>query len=190
MDYYATAHGNVAVLICIDAYAPGIVSSHMAISSLREDKRPHVILVPSYNRSRKLLRSAQILSQLTNTVVVYINAMGGLDEHVGDDMRAQVFVSGLALEKWRTQLEAADAMHRATNGSWAPKFEMPLPMSLQDFSDKFQAAQGIRRVPINDHVTRWEIPNEFPAEAANMMDRKMPAVHRCLIANAPDDDVQ
>ncbi len=83
ITYYETNLGVIGVLICIDAYSPNILFS--LINSRRADqtmahpdgekmrKRLDYIIVPAYNRSRKLYYACQVLSLMCETIVVLVD---------------------------------------------------------------------------------------------------------------------
>jgi hypothetical protein len=97
LSYFGTSIARIAVLICVDAFDPG-VSLAMFAGSQGAD-RIDMILVPSYNPSRRLVYSCQQLSYLANCVVVYVNAMATAPHE-----KAEVFLSGIPLRTWRSQL--------------------------------------------------------------------------------------
>lgn len=72
--YYETVLGNIAVLICVDAYSPAVLMSALASRAIRGRDQIDFILVPSYNESPKLYYSCQVLSLLSGSVVVLADA--------------------------------------------------------------------------------------------------------------------
>lgn len=69
---FKTVFGNILVLICADAYDPTIVLEVFSHSAL-EDERADIILVPAYNMSPKFERMCQLLSLLSDSVVVMLD---------------------------------------------------------------------------------------------------------------------
>jgi len=80
-NYYDTALGRIAVLICVDAYNPTVIFSLLdqkiynpANSFDALSDRIDFILVPAYNFSPKLYYSCQILSLLCRCTVLLVDA--------------------------------------------------------------------------------------------------------------------
>lgn len=87
--------GRVAVLICSDAYDPSIIFELFARSQ-EADEKPDFIVVPSYNDSGKFPELCQVLSFMTNTVVVMVDAHDGDNKYCG---KAQIWACGIPAEE-------------------------------------------------------------------------------------------
>jgi hypothetical protein len=74
LDIFRTFVGNVAILICSDAYDPNIISEMVLNSGPTDPMRVQFFIVPAYNQSDKLVRSCQVLSYFTNSSVLYCNS--------------------------------------------------------------------------------------------------------------------
>ncbi|MEM1052542.1 MAG: hypothetical protein AAGI28_10650 [Pseudomonadota bacterium] len=70
---YNTVLGRVAVLICSDAYDPTIILE-IAAKCADPNLRPNYILVPSYNASLVFPDLCQILSFVTRSIVILVDA--------------------------------------------------------------------------------------------------------------------
>jgi predicted amidohydrolase len=177
--YFATSLGKVAVLICMEAFDPAMVMSVFANSS--SYNRLDVILVPSYNRSRKLLRSCQQLSSLANCIVVYVNALG-----IARHDKAQVYLSGVSLGTWREQLQYVKAMVLSKKRLDRRMFES-IP-GVRNLRKLIHLASIGRDIQIKDigpgpELKSWAIPLGFAAEAAGVMRTKHPVNRGRIIAS-------
>ncbi|MCP4079314.1 MAG: hypothetical protein GY743_03630 [Planctomycetaceae bacterium] len=76
ITYYDTCLGNIAVLICVDAYNPSVIFS--MINQRRNHRKDFIdyIIVPSYNSSPKLYYACQVLSLLCQCSVLLVDACG------------------------------------------------------------------------------------------------------------------
>lgn len=79
-DIFYTPIGAIAVLVCYDAYDPDIFLSAVRLFRQSEDTdsrfvhgKVDIFLVPSFNKSRKLVEMCRRLSQETESVVVYLS---------------------------------------------------------------------------------------------------------------------
>ena len=177
--YFATSLGKVAVLICMEAFDPAMIMSVFANS--RSYNRLDVILVPSYNRSRKLLRSCQQLSSLANCIVVYVNALGTARHD-----KAQVYLSGVSLGTWREQLQYVKAMVLSKKRLDRRMFES-IP-GVRNLRKLIHLASIGRDIQIKDigpgpELKSWAIPLGFAAEAGGVMRMKHPINRERIIAS-------
>lgn len=69
---FSTIIGRIAFLICADAYDP-LIAFDIFLKSSDDQLRPQLIIVPAYNRSPKLGHMCQILSFLTQSIVVLLD---------------------------------------------------------------------------------------------------------------------
>jgi hypothetical protein len=105
LDVFVTKLGVFAVLICYDAFDPGMFLTLLRLyqgswNKLKdfEHPAPDVILVPAYNRSKKLLLMCRNLSFATNSVVVYAS---NHEDHAGKPL---VYVCGREWKDWEKAL--------------------------------------------------------------------------------------
>lgn len=89
--YYETILGNIAVLICVDAYNPTVVMSLLRNRGSLDKDQIDFILVPSYNKSAKLFYACQVLSLLSGSVVMLIDTCG---KEATKPAQTAVFVHG------------------------------------------------------------------------------------------------
>ena len=73
MEVFNTPLGKLAVVICSDAYDPSIVLEFFARSTSGDSKRD-IIIIPSYNTSIKLTYMCQLLSLVSESVVILVDA--------------------------------------------------------------------------------------------------------------------
>jgi hypothetical protein len=69
---FKTMLGTVMVLICSDAYDPTIIFEIFSRSGIKRD-RPDIIIVPSYNASPKFAPMCQLISLLTDSIVILLD---------------------------------------------------------------------------------------------------------------------
>jgi len=74
VTYYDTNIGKIALLICVDAYNPTVLMSLLRNRAARGNEQIDYVLVPSYNKSPKLYYSCQVLSLLSGSVVILVDA--------------------------------------------------------------------------------------------------------------------
>lgn len=102
---YTTFVGNVCVLVCSDAYDPGVICEMILNSRPSSQQHVDYFFIPSYNQSARFLRSCQTLSYFTNSCVIYCNAHA-------DNGRfyrlSEFFMCGERLEDWNRQDVLAD----------------------------------------------------------------------------------
>ncbi|MBO6725547.1 MAG: hypothetical protein JJ911_07805 [Rhizobiaceae bacterium] len=89
--YYSSILGKIAVLICVDAYNPAVLMSLLANRANRGAEQIDYVLVPSYNFSPKLYYSCQVLSLLSGSVVMLIDACR---ERADKPAQTAIFVHG------------------------------------------------------------------------------------------------
>lgn len=180
--YFATSVGRIGVLICIDAFDPGIATSIFANSRETNIDRLQYILVPSYNPSPKLLQSCRLLSYYGNCAVVYVNAMKD-DSHEA----AEVFISGVPLQTWKAQLR--DFRGLVDSGiTLDPRIFAAVP-GLRQAGAIAQLADAAQRLDVSEErigsFTRrvWTVPPEFVTKAGQTMAPKFPYNRARLIAS-------
>jgi predicted amidohydrolase len=182
LPYFGTSIGKIGVLICVDAFDPAIVMSVFANSSDSNFDRIGIILVPSYNPSRKLVRSCQHLSYLANCAVVYVNAFANAHHD-----RAQVFVSGISLRTWEAQLKNIKNFVDYEDPPDPRIFEsIPGVRSVRRLVDlaDFGREISVEEVsPGQGQLLRWKIPQGFIEEAQQRMNDKYPFNRRRVIAS-------
>lgn len=74
VTYYDTVMGRIAVLICVDAYNPTVLMSLLGNRATRGHEQIDYVLVPAYNDSPKLYYSCQVLSLVSGSVVMLVDA--------------------------------------------------------------------------------------------------------------------
>jgi hypothetical protein len=184
LPYFGTSLGKVAVLICIDAFDPGVIMSIFASS--RGINRVGMILVPAYNPSQRLVRSCQHLSYIANCAVVYVNAMATAPHE-----KAQVFISGISLPTWRAQFRDVVKMINEQVKLDARMVEsIPGVRNLRRLVHLADIGRhvDIQRIGPGQQLMKWIIPHGFPSEAAAIMTEKYPYVRGRLIANLAVED--
>lgn len=92
---YNTTFGRIAILICIDVYAPSVWLSISRYNAMNPNSPIEYVFVPSYNRSPKLLAHCQSLSYIANTVVIYVNSLKRASHPA-----QEIFFAGFTLSKW------------------------------------------------------------------------------------------
>jgi predicted amidohydrolase len=188
LTYFGTSYARIAVLICVDAFDPGIVTSIMANSRDDNIDRVGIILVPSYNPSKQLVRSCQQLSYLANCIVVYVNAF----EHANHD-RGQVFLSGIPLKTWKSQLENVEKLLGQQVKPDARVYR-DIP-GIPDPAALLSLVQVGREISDDDKLDGptlmlWKIPHAFTAMASDVLLRKYPMNrHRILASLAVNQPV-
>lgn len=182
LHYYATNIGRIGVLICLDAFDPGIATSIFANSRESNIDRLQYILVPSYNPSSKLLRSCQHLSYYGNCVVIYVNAMRGAQHK-----SAEVFICGSPLVTWKRQLDDINRLveHKLSldNRIFAAIPGLKAPNSVIQLADAARGLNVISQRCGTFELTAWTIPPEFLTKAAQTMAPKFPFNRARLIAS-------
>lgn len=96
LTFYETILGRIGVLICSDAYDPSIIFEIFRNSEEHSTRRLDFILVPSYNKSQRLISSCKTLSYLANTVVFYVDSCRAGPKKTS----FEIFVSGLPIRNW------------------------------------------------------------------------------------------
>lgn len=170
LPYYGTSFGKIAVLICIDAFDPGLVMSMVASS--RGIDRVGMILVPSYNPSERLVRSCQQLSYLANCCVVYVNAMGSA-RHT----KAQVFLSGISLSTWSAQLvDIVRMVKKGVRLDYRIADSLPGVRTLERLVHLTEIGRDlkIKALDSGGQLMKWIIPYGFANEAAITLSEKYP----------------
>jgi hypothetical protein len=145
---FVTPIGRVAFLICADAYDPLIVFD-IFMQSERDEDRPQIIFVPAYNRSPKLAEMCQILSMLTQSVVVLLDVC---EEASWGDKRAteiwncgQVASQGHGIAKTGdVQLSRKTVMHM-WDLNWDKVDQFRLKNKLEDQVPKLHSARKLAR---------------------------------------------
>jgi hypothetical protein len=97
LEIFGTAIGNVAILICSDAYDPIIISEMVMNSRRGHSDRIDYFIVPSYNQSGKLVKSCQVLSYFSNSAVLYCNSF----VRNGEFGVSEMFLCGERIGAWR-----------------------------------------------------------------------------------------
>jgi predicted amidohydrolase len=176
LPYFGTSLGNIAVLICIDAFDPGVIMSMVASS--RGIDRIGMILVPSYNPSEQLVLSCQQLSYLANCCVVYVNAM-----RTARHDKAQAFLSGIRLRTWHAQLENIVEMVKSRVRP-DPRIVDSIPgvRKLSRLVHLTRIGRDMTIAPLDpgEQLIKWVIPHGFASEAAIILTEKYP-FNRCRI---------
>lgn len=70
---FNTLFGHIVVLICADAYDPSIILHVLAKSAKDDPHRADIILVPAYNMSPKFAEMCQLLSLLSDSIVILLD---------------------------------------------------------------------------------------------------------------------
>lgn len=170
LPYFGTSFGKIAVLICIDAFDPGVIMSMVA--SPRGIDRVGMILVPSYNPSERLVRSCQQLSYLANCCVVYVNAMGSA-RHT----KAQVFLSGISLRTWRAQLtNIVEMVKSGVHLDYRIVDSLPGVRTLDRLVHLTEIGRDLRFEALDSgrQLMKWVIPYGFANEAAVTLSEQYP----------------
>lgn len=170
LPYFGTSLGKIAVLICIDAFDPGVIMS--IVASSRGIDRVGMILVPSYNPSERLVQSCQQLSYLANCCVVYVNAMATAPHD-----KAQVFLSGISLRTWLAQLNNhRELVNREVKPDHRIFDSIPGVGSLSRLGHIAEIAREISIEPLDagGQLMKWVIPHGFANEAAITLHNKYP----------------
>ncbi len=108
LDVFVTPKGVYAVLICFDAYDPTLFMSAVRMQMESERARNNgffhqgidVFLIPSFNRSPKLIENCKLLSREANAVVAYVSADGDGQR----TPRHQVFCYGFTPQELKMQM--------------------------------------------------------------------------------------
>jgi predicted amidohydrolase len=170
LPYFGTSLGMIAVLICVDAFDPGVIMS--IVASSRGIDRVGMILVPSYNPSERLVRSCQQLSYLANCSVVYVNAL-----ETARHRKAQVFLSGISLQTWHEQLTNIEKMVRSgVKLDRRIADSIPGVRSLERLVHLTEIGRGMQIVPLEPggQLMKWVIPHGFVNEATITLSDKYP----------------
>lgn len=182
LNFFATSMARIGVLICIDAFDPGIATSIFANSYETNPDRLQYILVPSYNRSSKLLQSCQMLSYYGNCVVVYVNALK--DARHAD---TEVYVSGVPLRTWKSQLdgfrELITSKKRFDQRIFAAVPGLRQAEIIAQLADVAQHLDVAEASPGPFVIRTWSIPPEFVTKAAQTMAPKFPYNRARLISS-------
>lgn len=181
LQYFGTDLGRIGVLICVDAFDPGIVNSAIANSRKNNFDRMQILLVPSYNPSSRLLKSCQQLSALANTTVVYVNAFRN-PRHAA----AQIFVCGVPVGRWRTQIQMIDMLiQNRIPLDQRVLAEVPGLSSLKQVVEVADAGRGlnIEKIGGDDRLIKWTIPQTFFSLAAQVMSAKQPLSQARLLSS-------
>jgi hypothetical protein len=120
MQVFDTIIGKLAVVICSDAYDPSIVLEFFAESGPSEYRRD-IILVPSYNRSDKLTHMCQVLSLISRSIVVMVDACSERTSSSEHFSKSSVWVCGVpVIEETRGALHDKHAVC-----SWSGEESVP-----------------------------------------------------------------
>ena len=106
---------NIALMICSDVVDLNQMFNLASINAGREGvKRIDIILVPSFNRSAKLVSMCRELSFLTGAIVVYNNANDAMnydsENAEAEEYKSQVFACGFTDEELGSLGETAEQM--------------------------------------------------------------------------------
>ena len=85
-QYFRTAIGNVAVLICFDLIDPSVfLRLTYMYRDFSESERIHLFLVPCFSPNDEVREQAELLSYLTKSIVVYVNYQYDQDVNSSDN---------------------------------------------------------------------------------------------------------
>ena len=191
-----TKAGRIGVLICIDVFDATVTNSIFAQSTLSDEDRYGIILVPSYNSSPKLFWSCQSLSYRANCIVVYVNSMHkqkwedpiandrspSIDKEWYGHKSSEIFVSGIPLGTWKDQIETLKSIPksnpRAMKAMNWPESELPEAMTklVQLTEGLTTDSQRVLFPGSADSVElrTWKVPNGLFSEVIDFMDRRQP----------------
>ncbi len=91
---FNTPFGRLAVLICSDAYDPTIAMK-VAKMSVKEEQKPHFIVVPAYNASDCFPAMCQLISLLTRSTVVLVDACKAGEAYPYGWSKSQIWICGM-----------------------------------------------------------------------------------------------
>ncbi|MFM5918172.1 MAG: hypothetical protein ACKOOL_11665 [Novosphingobium sp.] len=91
---FNTPFGRLAVLVCSDAYDPTIAMKVAKMAAKPEDK-PDFIVVPAYNASKYFPAMCQLISLLTRSTVILVDACRVGDTYPYGWSKSQIWVCGM-----------------------------------------------------------------------------------------------
>lgn len=74
INYYSTDLGAIALLICVDAHNPSLIATMINNRQITAHNKIDYVIVPAYNTSHKMYYSCQVLSLLTKSIVILVDA--------------------------------------------------------------------------------------------------------------------